>query len=227
MGAKNARGIWIPTAGDGLIEAWATMAAQLGVGIPVASVEAAAEMLDAAQSAGIGASDSAPMTFLVGSGARRVQYTADGSKAPSGKWNLHSVNQVETKDDTYNTAWSGYKDFSVLAQTQSGMMTSSLPVAPYDRRVTAQVATFGQRKAGAPMLRLRVHDGRMTYGRFDNDPNTVTCPALSFDVPANETPSITVALHGGSSSGTDTVSLSGDERMSALMVTAFPISMQI
>ena len=41
MGAKNARGVWVPAAGDGLLEGWATAAKQGGMYLPVASVAAA------------------------------------------------------------------------------------------------------------------------------------------------------------------------------------------
>lgn len=224
MGTVNKRGVWVPAAGDDLLGGWATMASQLQVAVPVDSVDAAATLLTEAEAAGIGASASNPILFLVGSGVQKVAYTADGSKT-SGKWNLSSLNEVQVADDTYTTAWTGYKDFSVASQAQSLMMKTSLEATPYDRRVTASVAAYGQRKSGAPMLRLKMHDGRLSFGRFDTDPDTATTPPLSCIIPANQAPSIEVHLHGGTSSGASVVSLSGDERMSALMVTAFPISM--
>ena len=224
MGAVNKRGIWVPGTGDDLLAAWQTMAGRLGVFVPVASVAAARALLDEAQSAGIGASTSNPITFQIGSGAEKVVYTANGTKT-NGVWVLAPINEVAVADDTYMTAWSGYRDFTVASQAQSLMMKTSLAAAPMDRRVTAQVAAYGQKKAGAPLLRLKMHDGRLSFGRFDVDPDTATTPSLSCVIPANEAPSIEVHLHGGTSSGNSTVYLSGDERMSALMVTAFPITM--
>lgn len=224
MGAVNKRGVWVPTAGDGLLAGWNTAASQLGVYMPVASVAAASAALTAAQSAGMGATTANPMLFLVGTTVDRVAYVADGTKT-GGKWNLAPLNKVETSNDTYNTAWSGYKNFTVASQAQSTMMVSSLPAAPYDRLVTIQAMAYGQRISGAPMLRLEAHDGRLSYGRFDADPDTAGCPPLSCVIPANAAPNIRVSIHGGTSSGNSVVSLAGDERMSALMVTAFPIAM--
>lgn len=227
MGAVNKRGVWVPAAGDGLLAGWNTAASQLGVYMPVASTAAASAALTQAEAAGMGATVSHPIMFLIGTTPAKTLYAADGSKT-NGKWNLSPINEVQVADDTYSTAWSGYKSFSVAGQATSGMMASSLPAAPYDRRVTAQAMAYGQRTAGSPMLRLTMHDGRESFARFDADPGTAGCPPLSCVIPANAAPSITVKLHGGSSAGgTNTVSLSGDERMSALMVTAYPILMAV
>lgn len=225
MGAKNARGIWEPAAGDGLLEAWQTMASQLGVYTPVASPAAARAVLDQAQAAGMGATTSAPIVFLIGSGVSQVQYVADGSKT-SGKWNLEPTNRVTYADDTYETgSWSGLQEFSVAAGAYSNMMKSSLAAAPYDRRVEAIVTAYGQRTAGAPRFRLRMHDGKVIYGTFDADPASCTV-SLGCVIPANATPSITAGLFGGGT-GTSKVKLSGEENQNGMMVTAYPVSMAV
>ena len=225
MGAINKRGIWVPAAGDGLLEAWETMAAKIGAYMPVASPAAAREALDAAQAAGMGATASNPILFLIGSGVQKIAYVADGTKTSS-KWNLAPLNEVQVADDTYSTpSWSGYKDFTIAAGATSGMMSSSLPVAPYDRRVMVECAVYGNAKSGAPNIRLKLHDGKLFYGRFGSDPNTIPAQG-SCVIPANEAPSISVALHGGGSTAS-VVALSGNENQSSLMVTAFPISMGV
>ena len=225
MPTRNWRGINIPDPDEPLIDALQVLGASLQVAIPVASVAAASLLLTQAETLGAGVSTASPALFLVGAGPRKVAYTADGSKT-NGKWNLAPLNETEVADDTYETAWSGYKNFSVAGQAQSQMMKTSLPVAPYDRRVIADAVAYGQRVAGAPMLRLVMHNGRVSYGRFDVDPGTVACPPLSCIVPAGATPNISVQLHGGNSSGgTNTASLAGTESMSALQVTAFPVLM--
>lgn len=225
MGALNKRGVWVPATGDGLLEAWQTMAAQIGAFVPVASVAEASAVLTQAESAGIGASTSAPILFLVGSGPAKVAYTADGSKA-NGLWSIEALGKPQIAADTYATAWTGYKDFQVSAGGYSGMMTTSLPAAPYDRIVTAQAMAYGQRVSGAPRLRLKMHDGKASYGTFDADGATATAGPLSCVIPANAAPSIAAGLWGGGGSLSQ-VKLSGAEDQNGLMVTAWPASMAV
>lgn len=223
MGAVNKRGVWVPGANDDLLAGWQTMAGQIGAYVPVASVAAARALLDQAQAAGIGATTSSPILFLVGSGAQKVAYTADGSKSNS-IWVLAPINEVTYKADTYETpAWTGYKPFSVAAGASSRMMKSNLAAAPYARVAHVVAAAYGRATAGNPRLRLNVHGGGLFYGRFDSSEDTCMAAGMCV-IPANASPDITVSLFGGGSTSS-TVELSGEENQSALLVMAFPITM--
>lgn len=224
MGAVNARGVWVPAAGDGLLSAWGTMGKQLGVYLPVASVAAASAALDAAQAAGMGATTANPMLFLVGSTADRVAYTADGTKT-SRKWNISPLNKVQVQENT-----AGVATVSGLAQFQmKPIITSTLPAAPFDRVVIANGQCYGRVTAGIVNLGLRIGSSEdQPESRFAG--GSVAAAATvnnSGVIPANTAPTIILGAVGDSPSVSSAVSVGSVDKHSRLVVTAFPISMSV
>lgn len=224
MGAVNTRGIWVPAVGDGLIAAWETMAAQMGAYLPVASVAAASAALDAAQAAGMGATTSNPILFLVGATVKKVAYVADGTKT-SGKWNLAPLNEVQVQENT-----AGVTTVSGLAQFQmKPIITSTLPAAPFDRVVIANGQSFGRVTAGIVNLGLRIGSSAdQAESRYrDANVSGATSVNNSGIIPANTEPVIILGAVGDSPSVSSAVSVGSVEKHSRLVVTAFPISMSV
>ena len=218
MGAINKRGVWVPGAGDDLLEGWQTAAKQLGVYVPVASVAAAASALDLAQSAGMGATTSNPMLFLVGSGVQKIAYVADGSKT-DGKWNLAPLNEVEVDEQTYSRGTTG----TIGDGVYSNMITSALPARPYDRVMTAVANAYGN-ITGNVDLCLQDGGTDISLARWSSGDRQSATVTNSGIIRANTAPAIRVGIRGGGPSG-GSVSLTSDSRLNRLVVTAYPISM--
>ena len=220
MGAKNARGVWVPAVGDGLLEGWATAASQLGVYVPVASVSAARAFLDQAQTAGMPATTSNPVLFLVGSGAQKIAYVADGTKQSS-KWVLAPINEVEVDERTYTLGVTA----SVGSGVYSNMATTSLAARPYDRVMVATANAYGS-VSGNVDLCLQDGGTDISLARWsagDAQSATVTNSGI---IPANTAPTVKVGVRGGSTSG-GTARLSADARLNRLVVVAYPITMAV
>lgn len=224
MGAKNARGLWVPAAGDGLLEGWQTMAKQAGVYLPVASTAAASAALDAAQAAGMAATTSNPIMFLVGSTVAKVAYVADGTKT-NGKWNLAPLNEVQVQEDT-----AGVTSVTGLAQFQlKPIITSTLPAAPFDRVVVATGYAYGRVTAGIVNLGLRIgsrEDQPEARFKGDNVPGAASVNNSGI-IRANTAPTIILGAVGDSPSVSSAVSVGVVDKHSRLVVTAFPISMSV
>ena len=221
MGAKNARGVWVPAAGDGLLEGWATAAKQGGVYLSVASVAAARTALDLAAAAGMGATTSNPMLFLVGSGVQKVAYVSDGTKSNS-VWVLAPLNEVEVDEKSYTTGVHA----SLTQFKFSAMITSDLPARPYDRIVTATGYAYGQVTAGRVNLGLRIGTATdQAEARFDpSDPCAVSV-ANSGIIRANTAPVIQLGVVGDHASISSSIQLGTSGKLSRLVVTAYPITM--
>ena len=218
MGAKNARGVWVPAAGDGLLEGWATAAKQGGMYLPVASVAAARTALDLAAAAGMGATTSNPMLFLVGTGVQKVAYVSDGTKSNS-VWVLAPLNEVEVDERTYTLGVT----INVTAGQYSNMMTTQLPARPFDRVMVATANAYGA-VTGNVDLCLQDGGSDISLSRWatgDAQSATVTNSGI---IPANTAPSIRVGVRGGSPSGGKAV-LSRDSKLNRLVVVAYPITM--
>ena len=220
MGAKNARGVWVPAAGDGLLEGWATAAKQGGMYLPVASVAAARTALDLAAAAGMGATTSNPMLFLVGSGAQKIAYTADGSKQNS-KWVLAPINEVEVDEQTYSRGTTG----TIGDGMYSNMITSALPARPYDRVMTAVANAYGN-ITGTVDLCLQDGGTDISLARWSSGDRQSATVTNSGIIPANTAPAIRVGIRGGGPSG-GSVSLTSDSRLNRLVVVAYPITMSV
>ncbi len=229
MGAKNARGVWVPAAGDGLLEGWATAAKQGGMYLPVASVAAARVALDLAQTAGMPATTSNPILFLIGSGAQKVAYTADGSKDTGGKWVLAPINEVEQIEETFTIGGT----YTLANEGWKTLLVSGLPARPYDRAVQAFGTAWGYVPSGNVDLALWIggdDETRATFtpGRSVAQSQTVINFGL---IPANTAPDIQLGLRGttGASGpgGGGTISVTKHERWNRLVVTAQPITMSV
>lgn len=218
MGAKNARGVWVPAAGDGLLEGWATAAKQGGMYLPVASVAAARAALDQASTAGMGATTSNPILFLIGSGTQKIAYVADGTKEDS-KWVLAPLNESESVEQTY-TLGTG---LTVTAGQWSAMISSTLPARPYDRSVQAWGTAYGN-VTGNVDLDIRIQNADDVLSRFSSGDSQSTSVTNYGIIPANTAPGIRLGVRGGSPSG-GAIKLSADGRLNRLIVVATPITM--
>ena len=217
MGAVNKRGVWVPSTGDGLLAGWNTAASQLGVYMPVASTSAASTALTQAEAAGIGATTSNPILFLVGSGVKKVAYVADGTKT-DGKWNLAPLNEVSAVEQTYTLGTL----LTVASGQWSTMISGALEAAPYDRAVQAWGTAYGN-VTGNVDLDVRIQNRDDVLSRFssgDAQSQSVTNFGI---VPANIDPAVKMGVRGGSGGGQ--VKLSTDGRLNRLIIMAFPISM--
>lgn len=226
MGAKNARGIWVPAAGDGLLEAWQTMASQIVAGVQVASPAAARSLLDSAQAAGMGASSSNPILFLIGSGAQKVAYTADGSKTSS-KWNLAPLNEVEFYENTYS---GNFNVITGATGTTTTIITSSLPAQPYRRVVYAIGNVNGTSGNGTYIHSTRIGGNAGGDARYaDNDGNQSLSSMNIGVVEANAAPAVTLVMKAGGSNGNpgNPKFTFGSAPSGYLGVLAFPITMAV
>nr|DAO70033.1 MAG TPA: hypothetical protein [Bacteriophage sp.] len=219
MGAVNKRGVWVPGAGDDLLQSWQTMASQLGVYMPVASTAAASAALTQAEAAGMGATVSNPILFLIGTTPDKMVYVADGSKT-NGKWNLTPINETEVDESTYTGTWSN----SIASGTTSVMMTSQLGAAPYDRVITATANAWGN-VTGAVDFFLRVQGKDIAYSRWTPGTESTAMVTNSAVIAANTDPDIRAGIRGGGGGGT--VTLSKQAAWNQLVVVAFPISMAV
>ena len=224
MGAINARGVWVPSTGDGLLEAWATMASRLGTWMQVASTAAARAALNAAEAAGMGATTNNPIMFLVGSGVEKVAYMADGSKT-SGKWNLAPLNRTGFAEDTASvTSVTGLAQFQMKQ-----IIKSSLTAAPYDRVVLAMGQSYGRVTSGIVNLGLRIGSASdQPEARFlGGDASASAAVTNSGLVPANTAPNIILGAVGDKPGATSSVNVGSVDKHSRLVVIAFPISMAV
>lgn len=220
MGAKNARGVWVPAAGDGLLEGWATAAKQGGLYLPVASVAAARAALDQAQAAGMGASTSNPMLFLVGSGVQKIAYVADGTKENL-KWVLAPLNETEVDERTYTLGVTT----TIGAGSYSNMMTTGLPARPFDRVMVATANAYGN-VTGNVDLCLQDGGTDISLARWDSGDAQSATVTNSGIIKANTAPSVRVGIRGGWPSGGKVV-LSQNSKLNRLVVVAYPITMSV
>ena len=218
MGAINKRGVWVPGAGDDLLASWQTMAGQIGAYVPVASVAAARALLDEAQAAGIGATTSNPILFLIGSGVQKIAYVADGTKESS-KWVLAPLNESESVEQTYTLG----TRLTVTSGQWSAMISSTLPARPYDRSVQVWGTAYGN-VTGNVDLDIRIRDADDVLSRFSSGDAQSASVTNYGIIPANTAPGIRLGVRGGSPSGGE-IKLSADGRLNRLIVVATPITM--
>ena len=218
MGAINKRGVWVPGANDDLLAGWQTMAGQIGAYVPVASVAAARALLDQAAAAGIGATTSNPILFLIGSGVQKIAYVADGTKESS-KWVLAPLNESESVEQTY-TLGTG---LTVTNGQFSTMISSTLPARPYDRSVQAWGTAYGN-VTGNVDLDIRIRDADDVLSRFSSGDAQSASVTNYGIIPANTAPGIRLGVRGGGPSG-GAIKLSADGRLNRLIVVATPIMM--
>ncbi|MDN6523519.1 MAG: hypothetical protein L0K43_09570, partial [Bifidobacterium crudilactis] len=214
MSTQHWKGPTIPGAGDPILEAWQTYTDTAGVIIPTSSVAAARVALAQAIAAGAQVTTTRPAYFGIGAGDKRVLYSADGTKTSDSVYVMTAVNEVETDDQTYAQAWSN----TVGQDVFSGMMSTGLPIRPYDRRAIVDASIFGYAKSGNVDMCVQGH-GRMKLARLTaGDPQSVSA-TMQCVIPAGVTPGIAVGVRGGSGGG-GSVALSADARFNTLSVTA-------
>ena len=218
MGAVNKRGVWVPGANDDLLAGWQTMAGQIGAYVPVASVAAARALLDEAATAGMGATTSNPILFLIGSGVQKIAYVADGTKESS-KWVLAPLNESESVEQTYTLG----TRLTVTNGQWSAMISSTLPARPYDRSVQVWGTAYGN-VTGNVDLDIRIRDADDVLSRFSSGDAQSTSVTNYGIIPANTAPGIRLGVRGGSPSGGE-IKLSADGRLNRLIVVATPITM--
>ena len=218
MGAINKRGVWVPGANDDLLAGWQTMAGQIGAYVPVASVAAARALLDEAATAGMGATTSNPILFLIGSGVQKIAYVADGTKESS-KWVLAPLNESESVEQTYTLG----TRLTVTSGQWSAMISSTLPARPYDRSVQVWGTAYGN-VTGNVDLDIRIRDADDVLSRFSSGDAQSTSVTNYGIIPANTAPGIRLGVRGGSPSGGE-IKLSADGRLNRLIVVATPITM--
>lgn len=219
MSTQHWKDVTIPGPGDPLLEAWPKAFDTAGIITSATSVASARAILTAAIAAGAQVTPTTPAYFGIGAGDKRVLYSADGTKN-DGVYVLTAVNEVETDDQTYASTWSS----TVGQDVFSGMMSTGLPVRPYDRRAIVDASIFGFAKSGAVDMCVQGH-GRIKLARLTpGDPQSVSA-TLQCVIPAGATPSIAVGVRGGSGGG-GSVQLSADARFNTLYVTATPITMR-
>ena len=220
MGAKNARGVWVPAAGDGLLEGWATAAKQGGMYLPVASVAAARTALDLAAAAGMGATTSNPMLFLVGTGVQKVAYVSDGTKSNS-VWVLAPLNEVEVDERIFAAG----TVVSLTSGQYINLANTALPARPYARVFTATGSVYGA-ATGSVEVCLRSGAEDMALGSLPVSTGATITVTNSVVVPANTAPSLQIGVRGGGQSG-GKVTLAGAQNLNRLIVTAYPITMSV
>lgn len=155
-------GLVVPEAGDDLLEAWPATAMTIGHIQQAGSIAAARAMLDAAQTAGHPPTPAHPFYYDIGGSG--VVYRADGTRTGAGAWVLVPLGQSECVQSS--STISGYQ---TLTSGQSLKVASaSLPVRPYDRRVTVTWTLFASVKAGIADSYARC-GGDEIYARLGTD----------------------------------------------------------
>lgn len=219
MAHNTWNGVPVPDAGDGILSSLEAAFAAAGVIQPAASVAAARTALTAAETAGTLPTTAHPAYFDIGG----IIYRSVGAKSDAGVWALTPANEVETVTDTYQapggTWWSG----SLSAGQRTGMISSSLPVAPYDRRVIVDASLYVSVTSGFINVQLAAQ-GRTRLVRCDSSDTQSYALTVSSIIRAGVSPSITLALVGAGQSG-GTAKLTPSSEFNDLAVTAFPITM--
>lgn len=135
-------GVTVPQAGDDLLEAWPETAMTLGHIQQAGSVAAARAALTAAQAAGAPPTPAHPFYYDIG--GTGVVYRADGTRTGAGLWVLVPLGQSECEQ-----AHSTIAGYQTLTPGQTlKVCSASLPVRPYDRRVTITWTVFASVRSG-------------------------------------------------------------------------------
>lgn len=208
MGAKNYRGVYVPTAGEDILAGTTALAESLGVITRVASIAVARQIVAANRGTVTSAN---PMYFEING----LLYVHDGGV-------FKPVNEGETSVTTYNKNWS-----STLKPTVwTGMTWAQLPTQPYDRAFTAIGQAWGNATAGNPFLCLRVNGVHTAMSKFTvGDAQSVTVVDAGI-IPAGTEPDIGIGIYAGSSGGESALRLTADMRLNRLVVTTTPITMR-
>lgn len=219
MPTQHWKGATIPSVGDDLLDAWPAAFDTAGIYIPCASVAAARTILASAITAGHEITPAAPAMFLVGSGARRVAYVADGVQT-GGVYVLSPINEPQ-RFRAGRTQDAGVTR-TLAAGASLNVITTNLGVAPYDRAITIQALCYGQ-VTGNVWLRAYPPGESYVSARFSaGDTQSQPLPARG-KILAGQDPAIKLDVIGGGGGGSITFGSSGDNTV--MFIDAFPITM--
>lgn len=208
MGAKNYRGVYVPSAGEDILAGTTLLAQSLGVITRVASVAVARQVVAANRETITSAN---PAYFDING----VLYVHDGAA-------FKPVNETETSVSVYNQNWAG----TLKPTTFTGMSDANLGAQPYDRSYMAIAQAWGNATSGNPFLCIKVGGVQTAMAKLTvGDVQSVTVVDAGV-IPAGTQPDIRVGIYAGSSGGDSKVSLTSDARLNRLIVTAQPITMK-
>lgn len=220
MTTQHWKGPIIPSVGDDLLDAWPDAFDTAGIYIPCASVAAARTILAAAIAAGHAITPAAPAMFLVGSGAQRVAYVADGTKNTAGVYVLSPINEPQ-RVRAGRTQDAGVTR-TLAAGASLNVITTNLGAVPYDRAITIEALCFGT-VTGNIWLRAYPPGEAYVSARFSaGDSQSQPLPARG-KILAGQDPDIKLDVIGGAGGGSITFGASGDNTV--MFIDAFPITM--
>lgn len=217
------RGMLIPGVDEGLIDIWRQNGSTAGTYVTAESIEAAQTITENAIAEGVTVSDEYPLLFSI----YKNFYFATGAKKNGKIW-LDKADQAEFYPDTRTNSVT----LSLPLDRYSPLIASALPMAPYDREVTACGGVYGKVITGTAAMRIQIGTVESGIKRYieskfgDNveggDSKTITIKAR---IPAWETPDITVGYIGTRTGVTSEVKTSVDKDFNYLDVSATPVSM--
>ena len=208
------RGVQIPEAGDKILPGLGEIARTTGSIRAVDSVAAARSILTGAESVGLAPSPQYPAYFDIGG----IIYRATGTKS-SGAWVLGPVNEIEAHVNT-----TGGGSITREPGAQHALITSSLPMRPYKRIVSAQ-GMVNASVNGTVGLRLLILNQAGATARWETGAAQQTQTVINSGiVPAGVDPQVILALSfGGTGNSTATISSAADANR--LIVEAKPLTM--
>ena len=221
MAHSTIKGATVPDAGDDLLAAWDAYDQTVGTIMPADSIAAARTTLASAEAAGVGPTAAHPWYFDMGG----IIYRATGEKSKEGVFKLAPVNEVQTDTRSYAPSGGPWWSGTLTAGQYTGMITSLLPTAGYDRRIVVDANLFVRAISGGIYIRLSAQ-GRTRMARVDTGRDDASSYSLTVQstILAGQAPVISLGLMGGSPGG-GSAALTYQESYNELMVTAFPITM--
>lgn len=208
MGAKNYRGVYVPTAGEDILTGTTALAQSLGVITRVASIAVARQIVAANRETATSAN---PMYFEING----LLYVHDGAV-------FKPVNEAETSVSTYTQNWKG----NLSPGSYTGMTWAKLSAQPYDRAFTAIGQAWGNATAGNPFLCLKVSGVKTALAKLTTGAIQSVTVVDAGIIPAGEEPDIGLGLLAGTGGPASQVSLTNDARLNRLIVTTTPITMR-
>lgn len=215
------RGTQVPLPGDPLPESIDTMAQTTVSFRVVPNVETARSILKQAEDELQPASAENPGLFLIGSGVDTVAYVADGSRGSSGRYRLNCINEPSAVEDQPSIGGI----HTVSNGSRKKIITSTLPVKPYDRLVQVEGTLWGK-VVGRVNVQIEIAGKRGALAQFEiKDDSSIHVSDVG-RVPANTAPDIGLYIVGGlASEGQGQITLSVSSGWNYLSAVGHPISM--
>lgn len=220
MSTRTLKGAVVPGVGDDLLAAWPAYDRSVGTIIQADNIAAARTMLDRAEAAGQAPTPACPWYMDIGQVGNL--WWADGSRSSGGRWRLVPVNQAECSQDWVRDTWT----WGLGAGRYQQLVSSSLGVQPYDRRVQATWTCYAQIQSGIGEAWVRV-GGDEVRARFADGYHGVTqSVTIQGVVPAGSAPNVTAGIMGAYGQSEMTLQATNDSKeYSRLVVFADPITM--